>query len=88
MFTPFYILIITIKWISYIIIKINTSIFLIFVGDIFVQPVLLLSILYQLLARLGTRPSLSTLDETLFGSGPQTKDVIEIYGEDGTGANY
>ncbi|XP_052220663.1 DNA repair protein XRCC2-like isoform X2 [Dreissena polymorpha] len=37
------------------------------------------------LARLGTRPHVSGIEADVFGSGPQCKDVIEIYGEEGTG---
>lgn len=40
----------------------------------------------QFLARLGSRPSLTGFKPVLFGSkGPQAKDVIEIFGGEGTG---
>ncbi|XP_045173538.2 DNA repair protein XRCC2-like [Mercenaria mercenaria] len=40
----------------------------------------------QFLARLGSRPSLTGIQPIIFGEqGPQTKDVIELYGGEGTG---
>ncbi|WAR00157.1 XRCC2-like protein, partial [Mya arenaria] len=39
----------------------------------------------QLLARLGSRPSVKGLEPAVFGNGPQCRDAIEIYGEEGTG---
>ncbi|KAL4218645.1 DNA repair protein xrcc2 [Mactra antiquata] len=40
----------------------------------------------QFLARLGSRPTLSGIEPILFGTeGPHMKDVIEIFGEEGTG---
>ncbi|ELT88440.1 hypothetical protein CAPTEDRAFT_151675 [Capitella teleta] len=39
----------------------------------------------QLLARLGNRPTLQNLDPTLLPGGLQPKDVLELYGESGSG---
>ncbi|KAK3087756.1 hypothetical protein FSP39_010202 [Pinctada imbricata] len=43
------------------------------------------SLSFQLLARLGSRPSIKDIELTLFPSGAYPKDVIEISGEEGTG---
>ena len=40
---------------------------------------------FQLLARLGARPDVSDLERILFPKGPQQKDVIEFYGDEGSG---
>ena len=39
----------------------------------------------QLFARLGKRPSLESIEESIFPGGIGTNDVIEVYGEDGVG---
>ncbi|XP_061164009.1 DNA repair protein XRCC2-like [Saccostrea echinata] len=39
----------------------------------------------QLLARLGSRPSISDVLSPIFKEGPNSKDVIELYGPEGTG---
>ena len=42
-------------------------------------------LIFQFLARLGTRPSLEKIEPVLLGEGPFCKDVIELYGGEGTG---
>ncbi|CAG2236513.1 DNA repair protein XRCC2-like isoform X2 [Mytilus galloprovincialis] len=39
----------------------------------------------QLLARLGSRPSIQGIEDTLFIDGPNVKDVYELYGVEGSG---
>ena len=38
-----------------------------------------------MLARLGARPDITSLESALFSSGLQQKDVVELYGDEGTG---